>query len=93
MGFKLGQVVTTRGVWHEMETNQDFAKFVSNSFYKYTKCDWGQTCEEDKKLNDYAVENGEERILAVYEHERLPKIWIITEWDGSATTILFPNEY
>ncbi|MEL7562600.1 hypothetical protein [Dehalogenimonas sp. 4OHTPN] len=33
------------------------------------------------------------RILSAYEAEGLPKIWIITEADRSATTILFPEEY
>ena len=93
MGFELGQVVCTRGVWSEMADNNEFVKFVSDSFDKYTMCDWGQTCDEDKPLNDNAVKNGNDRILAVYEKAGLPKIWIITEWDRSATTILFPSEY
>jgi hypothetical protein len=45
----------------------------------------------DKELNDLAVKTGE-RILEAYETSK-GKIWIITEWDRSATTILFPNEY
>ena len=34
-------------------------------------------------------------ILAAYVHPEHPdwKIWIITEWDRSATTLLFPDEY
>ncbi|MBA7626046.1 hypothetical protein ES703_33484 [subsurface metagenome] len=23
----------------------------------------------------------------------MPKIWVITEWNRSATTVLFPDEY
>lgn len=41
--------------------------------------------------NNEAVKNGE-RILAAYMYGDT-KIWIITEWDRSATTILFPEEY
>ena len=39
--------------------------------------------------------DGEDRIVAAYEREGHPedKIWIITEWDRSATTVLFPDEY
>jgi hypothetical protein len=34
-----------------------------------------------------------DRLLSAYEHKTFPKIYIITEWDRSVTTILFPNEY
>ena len=42
--------------------------------------------------------NGEDRIFSAYNipselDEDQDKIWIITEWDRSATTILFPSEY
>jgi hypothetical protein len=48
-----------------------------------------------QKQNDDAVKSGEDRILAAYIHPSHPewKIWIITEWDRSVTTILFPSEY
>ncbi|MDE6020535.1 MAG: hypothetical protein K2H01_06040 [Ruminococcus sp.] len=49
--------------------------------------------DEDKALNDAAVKNGDERIFAAYIDSTGRKIWIITEWDRSATTILFPSEY
>lgn len=40
-------------------------------------------------------ERGDDRIFAAYEHPLHEdwKIWIITEWDHSVTTILFPSEY
>ena len=47
---------------------------------------------KDKKTNDIAVKEGE-RILARYEAKDKTVIWIITEWDRSYTTILFPEEY
>ena len=53
----------------------------------------GNTCPDDTKMNDEAVKNGDDRILAVYEDKKYGKIWIITEWDRSVTTILFPSEY
>ena len=93
--FKMGRVVATAGVDERMQKDRIFAAFVSKSLRLYENCDWGQTCKEDKTQNDDAVKNGE-RILAVYEQAgvREPmKIWIITEWDRSVTTILFPEEY
>lgn len=80
----------TRGVNDLVADDEHFAKFVWDSLKKYRSGDWGDMCKEDWHLNDEAVSNGS-RILAAYEGEH--KIWIITEWDRSATTILFPDEY
>lgn len=90
--FELGKTVVTKGVARKMEEHPDFRLFVNDSLNRYSECDWGDTCGEDKKAVDYAVEHGE-RILAVYEHDKFPTIWIITEWDRSVTTVLFPEEY
>ena len=92
MKFYLGQVVTTSGVWMKIEHDTDFAEYVGECFGRYTQCDWGQMCDEDKELNDEAVKT-DGRIFASYEKDGLPKRWIITEWDRSVTTILFPDEY
>ncbi len=93
--FTIGQLVATRGVHDLMQENPDFNHFAQSAFLKYRRCDWGDTCESDKAQNDSAVANGDDRILAVYDHPDHPdwKLWIITEWDRSATTLLFPSEY
>ena len=49
-------------------------------------------CEEDKQMNDEAIKSGNDRILAAYETSK-GNIYIITEHDRSATTILFADEY
>ena len=91
----LGQLVATRGVAEAMRENPDFNAFVSTSLQRYLECDWGEMADEDKALNDSAVKNGDDRILAAYKNSgpKAWKIWIITEWDRSYTTILFPDEY
>lgn len=91
--FEIGQLVATRGIADRMSSDKEFAEFVLASLKRYTRCDWGDTCEEDKRENDYALKNGE-RLLAVYVSQKSDAtIWIITEWDRSATTILLPEEY
>lgn len=92
--FKLGKTMATAGVDERMKRDRIFAAFVSKSLRRYQECDWGDTNKEDKVSNDYAVDNGE-RILAEYREDGVKpmRIWIITEWDRSATTILFPEEY
>lgn len=91
--FEYGQLVATADMTVKMESDDAFKDFVFESIKRYSSCDWGDTCDEDKQLNDDAVKNGE-RVLAVYACPATgEKIWIITEWDRSVTTILFPDEY
>jgi hypothetical protein len=90
--FEAGQIVCTKGVSDEMAKDGDFYVFVLYSLHEYLKCNWGDTCEGDSKVNDIAVERGDERIFAVYKMNGYT-IWIITEWDRSVTTVLFPYEY
>ena len=54
--------------------------------------DWGNVDDEDKQSNELSLKDGS-RLVSAYEAKGLPKIWIITEGDRSATTILFPEEY
>lgn len=91
--FEVGQLVATAGVI-EKAHDEKFAYFIGDSFARYKNCDWGDTCAEDAATNDDALVHGD-RILAVYKFPDDPEvsIWIITEWDRSATTILFPDEY
>lgn len=86
--MKTGQWVMTRGINAKMNEDKEFAKFVFECVGKYAYKDWGDTCKEDWKLNDDAVKNGNDRIVARYGN-----IFIITEWDRSTTTILFTEEY
>ena len=69
-----------------------FAKHVFLSFKRHLAVDWGDVCDEDRIANELALQEGE-RLLSVYKKEGLPRIWIITEWDRSLTTALFPEEY
>ena len=89
--FNLGQAVMTRGIANEMEQSKEFAEFVQLSFYRHSVGDWGDLGEEDKQANENALENGDRLFSAYIKGDW--KIWIITEWDRSYTTILFPSEY
>lgn len=89
--FKLGQTVVTRAINERMKEDSGFQDFVKKSLSRYINRDWGDTCSEDARANDEAVREGE-RVLAVYIYKG-ETIWIITEWDRSVTTILFPSDY
>ena len=90
--FSTGQLVVTRGVNEKIADDTEFAKFVLKSIARHRGGDWGDLGEEDKKTNNEALISGD-RLFSAYESEGLPKIWIITEWDRSVTTVLFPDEY
>ena len=92
MKFELGKVVMTRSIADIYKNDKQFTDGINLAMGKYVQCDWGITCEEDSATNDEAVKNGDDRILAVYPTCK-GNIWIITEWDRSVTTILFPSEY
>lgn len=93
MPFEIGTLLMTKGIGAKMNESADFAKFVVDSFYdKYRQGDWGDICHEDKKMNDSAVRNDDDRIVARYNNI-YGDIYIITEYDRSATTILFTHEY
>jgi len=89
--FKLGQIVMTRGVNDLVAEDEGFAKFVWDSLKRHAMGDWGDLDEEDKKENEFSLDK-HLRILSAYKKDKW-KIWIITEADRRATTILFPSEY
>lgn len=93
--FELGTLVITRGVHDKMIRDSQFAEFVLTCVACHEACDWGDLCDSDKNRNDEAVRIGDDRIFSAYEPADHPdwRIWIITEWDRSATTVLFPDEY
>lgn len=91
--FPLGQTVMTRGIADRVATDVNFAEFTMASLKRHANGDWGDLCEDDKKENELALKQGNLRLFSAYQHPWLPKIWIITEADRSATTILFPEEY
>lgn len=90
--LELGQVVQTRAIAEASKEDTNFFGQVLVAFNKYQRNDWGDTSPEDAALNDAAVENGDDRVVAKYKTTK-GNIFIITEWDRSATTILFANEY
>jgi hypothetical protein len=92
MKFKPGRLLMTRGVNDLVADNELFAKHVLLSIKRHLAGDWGDVCDEDRVANEMALKEGT-RLFSVYTKEGLPKIWIITEWDRSVTTTLFPEEY
>lgn len=87
--FTLGSIVATPSALQAIENSgQSPSDFLS----RHVRGDWGEVCEEDKELNDQAVIDGD-RLLSAYRTLKNVRIWIISEADRSATTLLLPEEY
>ena len=87
--FSLGNIYMTAGAKEALtESNQEPIEFLS----RHVRGDWGEVCKEDADENNFSVKNGF-RILSAYKTTKGEKLWIITEADRSATTILLPSEY
>lgn len=90
--FELGKIFQTKGIYEARKKNVQFDKEVIHSLTRYCLADFKDMAQEDIDLNESAIANGDDRIFGAY-NTCLGKIYIITEWDRSCTTILFPDEY
>jgi hypothetical protein len=54
--------------------------------------DWSEMVREDQEENQRAIEQGF-RVFSSYKLSTGQKLWVITEWDRSVTTLLLPLEY
>jgi hypothetical protein len=87
--FSLGMVVRTPGAVQALEAaGQRPEEFVD----RHAHGDWGDVPEADKHENDFSLTYGF-RILSSYTTSAGERIWVLTEADRSATTILLPDEY
>lgn len=87
--FALGHVVMTPGA---ADLEVDFSPYLA----RHAQGDWGEQDAFNKQQNDTAVAEGY-RLWSAYNVPNkdggTARIWIITEADRSATTVLLPSEY
>ena len=87
--FDLGRIVATPGALDAFaESDENSRVFLS----RHASGDWGEVCKSDWEENELALGQGW-RLFSVYRLRDGTKIWIITEADRSATTLLLPSEY
>lgn len=87
--FALGQLVATPGALSTLAENGMSAYALLT---RHQSGDWGSVSSCDATANDRALTDGG-RLLSRYEIAPGVVLWVITEWDRSATTILLPSEY
>ncbi len=87
--FALGQTFITPGAEEALQiAGQTATEFLR----RHMSGDWGDLSDEDVKENEFSLKEGL-RLLSAYQTGKGQKLWIITEADRSATTILLPSEY
>jgi hypothetical protein len=87
--FNLGQVVATPGALAALEeAGQSPIEFLQ----RHQTGDWSEMVVEDQEENQRAIEQGF-RVFSSYKLSTGQKLWVITEWNRSVTTLLLPLEY
>jgi hypothetical protein len=87
--FPLGRLVATPGA---------LAVFVAvgatplDYLTRQAAGEWGDVSQDDQRANDRAL-RVDERLFSAYTLPDGVRVWIITEWDRSLTTVLLPEEY
>ncbi len=90
--FATGKVVMTQGIAALVEANTVNPLVYLN---RHVAGDWGDLGTDDWAMNNEAL-SGEGRLFSSYtlpENPESERLWIITEWDRSVTTLLLPSEY
>jgi len=87
--FALGRILATPGAINAMrEAGESPLRLLK----RHVHGDWGDLHEDDQRANELAIRR-DLRILSAYVLSTQERVWVITEADRSATTILLPEEY
>lgn len=86
VAFRPGRTVATPGALSTFSDHE-----MGLALGRHLSGDWGDIDPEDRGVNEQALIAGE-RLLSSY-NIRDERLWIITEWDRSVTTLLLPEEY
>lgn len=86
---ELGKVVATPGALRLLEAH---GLNPLELLARHGQGDWGDVCPEDARANDQGLVDGD-RLLSAYALPGGERVWVLTECDRSATTILLPGEY
>ena len=87
--FSLGGLFVTTGAAAALdEAGEQPIDYIA----RHVRGDWGDVCAEDAAENELSIAQGF-RILSAYTTRRGDRIYVITEADRSATTLLLADEY
>jgi hypothetical protein len=87
--FPPGRIVATPGALAALE---EAGESPGIFLKRHLTGDWGEVDDHDRRENELSVVQGF-RLLSAYTLSNGIKLWVITEADRSATTLLLPSEY
>ena len=87
--FELGRIYITPGA---LDVLTGHPHLTHAMLVRHVTGDWSEMGEEDQSENRFSVPRAL-RVFSVYSLTDDTRLWIITEADRSATTILLPEEY
>lgn len=89
LSFPLGSIYMTPSAIEALgEAGQSAQEFIS----RHARLEQGELSDEDHRENIFSVDK-HLRIFSAFKTSQGEKLWVITEADRSATTILLPSEY
>lgn len=87
--FSLGSLYVTSNALDAFERET-----IDAVLSRHAAGDWGDIANADRGLNELALTEGNEgRLFSVYHFEDGSRLWVITEWDRSYTTVMLPEDY
>jgi len=87
--FPPGQIVATPAALRILERAKKTPfEFLS----RHLRGDWGDLGQEDETENELSLKHGY-RLMSSYRIDGSETLWVITEADRSATTMLLPSDY
>lgn len=87
--FPLGRLLATPGA---LKAFTEAGESPLGYLLRHAHGDWGDVPSEDAKENEFSLSR-HLRLFSAYTLGTGTKIWVITEADRSATTILLSSEY
>ena len=88
--FSPGELYMTAGV-AALAEEAGVAAWLRDCIRRHLAGDWGDVDRSDRQANEDALTAGE-RLFSVYRKDGY-RLYIITEYDRSATTLLLSSEY
>jgi len=64
---------------------------INKLLTRHASGDWGDMSQEDKEHNNQSLTSNNGQLFSSY-NTPAGKVWIITEYDRTITTVLLPNE-
>lgn len=89
--FPVGRRLMTQAVAAKAHEDHGFAFEVALAFTRHEGCDWQEMSDEDAAANYRAMHDGT-RIFSAFDSSA-GRLFIVTEADRSATTVMFAREY